>query len=518
VAEEVEQLHLALVKIRKPQDLDDETLKAIGYTFTQLSRLGLVSVIVVDLGTEHSNHFPEWRSLVEFQADRIVNAIEANQGAARKIHGVFRSQGTIEDSKISVVSRKLLLTPLQRGTIPVITPISYESALQTAEIISGSAAMLALTMELAGLAPEIALDEHHDVVTEKIHTLQQEASLDRLILLDPLGGFPHPKGVHIFVNMEQEYKALSSQLVQYCTNLPDGEAEAHLDNLNLLRTAMSVLPRSSSAILTTPIEAANSGKSPSVDSDANVGTRRRKNPLIHSLLTDKPMISSSLPAGRRNDSLASGGNFKAAQAQTTFVKLGMYVTMIPNTSVHSWVPPQAGESTLSLRDPQVDLPRLVALIEDSFGRELDVDDYLKRIEGRTAGLIIAGDYEGGAILTWETPKSLGLNAPPERLVPYLDKFAVLKRSQGAGGVADIVFNAMVTECFPNGVCWRSRQNNPVNKWYFERARGTWKLPDTNWTMFWTTAGVDSSSETFADYEDVCRNVQPSWANKKIAAD
>lgn len=28
------------------------------------------------------------------------------------------------------------------------------------------------------------------------------------------------------------------------------------------------------------------------------------------------------------------------------------------------------------------------------------------------------------------------------------------------------------------------QDNPVNKWYFERSRGTWKLPDTNWTMFW----------------------------------
>jgi amino-acid N-acetyltransferase len=79
-------------------------------------------------------------------------------------------------------------------------------------------------------------------------------------------------------------------------------------------------------------------------------------------------------------------------------------------------------------------------------------------------------------------------------------------------VADIVFNAMVRSCFPNGVCWRSRKNNPVNKWYFERSLGTWKLSDTNWTMFWTTPGLVEDSQKFRDYEAVCRSIQPSWAD------
>ena len=178
------------------------------------------------------------------------------------------------------------------------------------------------------------------------------------------------------------------------------------------------------------------------------------------------------------------------------------------------------ETPLSLNDPRIDLPRLIHLIEDSFGRKLDTHHYLKRIQHRLAGLIIAGEYEGGAILTWETPPHVvedGSPASLARRVPYLDKFAVLKRSQG-GGVADIVFNAMVRTCFPNGVCWRSRQDNPVNKWYFERAQGTWKLPGSNWAMFWTTPNVPEDAQLFSDYEAVCKDIQPSWADKKSSVD
>jgi amino-acid N-acetyltransferase len=158
----------------------------------------------------------------------------------------------------------------------------------------------------------------------------------------------------------------------------------------------------------------------------------------------------------------------------------------------------------------------VHLIEDSFSRQLDVPHYISRIESSLAGIIIAGGYEGGAILTWENPPHKSPLTAPK--VPYLDKFAVLKRSQGAGGVADIVFNAMVRNCFPDGVCWRSRTDNPVNKWYFERAKGTWKIPGSNWTMFWTTEGVEKGDDTFLDYEAVCRSVVPSWADKKAVVD
>lgn len=125
------------------------------------------------------------------------------------------------------------------------------------------------------------------------------------------------------------------------------------------------------------------------------------------------------------------------------------------------------------------------------------------------------------------------------MVPYLDKFAVLKKSQGTGGVADIVFTAMVRDCFPNGVVWRSRKDNPVNKWYFERARGTRLLEGCGWTMFWTTGnevvfgegdgagdGVErgrigdagGQGGRIRDYEAVCRAVLPTWADGKAVVD
>ena len=94
---------------------------------------------------------------------------------------------------------------------------------------------------------------------------------------------------------------------------------------------------------------------------------------------------------------------------------------------------------------------------------------------------------------------------------------MLKKKQGSA-TADLVFKAMVRDCFPNGVCWRSRKDNVVNKWYFERSRGTWKLPDTGWTMFWTTPDLSMDKQTFLDYQSVCRSIQPSWADGKAILD
>ncbi|KEZ40970.1 Amino-acid N-acetyltransferase [Scedosporium apiospermum] len=140
---------------------------------------------------------------------------------------------------------------------------------------------------------------------------------------------------------------------------------------------------------------------------------------------------------------------------------------------HRFVNLRQEYDTIMLTDERVDLSKLTYLIEDSFNRKLDVDDYLRRVNDKIAGLIIAGDYEGVAILTWEKPRDLSQEEAykQHRLIPYLDKFAVLKSRQGSGGVADIVFNAMVQDYFGHGVCWRSRADNPVNKWYFERSVG-----------------------------------------------
>jgi amino-acid N-acetyltransferase len=336
--------------------------------------------------------------------------------------------------------------------------------------------------------------------------------VDRIIVVDETGAIPSTKSPdrkHVFVNLAQEYSTLQEEL----RSSTDGSvSQRHASNLKLLRDALKILPHSSSALITSPLEAANTTR-PVDDGVSTVGTRRQKNPLIHNLLTDKPAYSASLPSGRLGFDMPSS----PSATTSTFVKRGMPLAILPNPAAQAWT--ADSKPRLRLTDPSIDLDRLVYLIDDSFNRKLDVEAYLKRVNDRIAGVIIAGEYEGGAILTWETPPGVD-DGDPSRLVPYLDKFAVLKRSQGAGGVADVVFNAMVRTCFPNGVCWRSRKDNPVNKWYFERSRGTFKIPGSNWTMFWTTPGLLASdeSQTFLDYEGVCRTVKPTWADGKRIAD
>ncbi|KAI9651326.1 Amino-acid acetyltransferase, mitochondrial [Ciborinia camelliae] len=574
-------LHVALVKIRAPQLLDDQTLNGIGKTLSQLSRLGLVSTVVVDWDDGSDTPLKistcEWRNRVKEQAARVVAAIDASGTEARLVDNVigvaengsdFKKKQPYLKGRVHVTLRELLMTPLRRGVLPIIPSIGHTDTTQTAVPTIASDVVLALTQEFAGFWAPQSPDQHPIVVKERLQALQNEVSLDRLILIDPLGGIPasdRKNGYHVFLNMEQEYDLVKQDLLRtggvfskkfqqptpveaspdlsYKDELPlsnftehqfgklknsplplkdslgkqDPNFKFHLENLELVRNALAILPSSSSALITTPDEAANSGKQPKFKA-AGVGTRRQQNPLIHNLLTDKPAFSSSLPVGRLGPlNITKPTSPSTKLAPTTFAKHGMPVTIFPDPKTTLWQPPVAGISQIRLTDPQIDLPRLVHLIEDSFNKKLDVQDYLKRVNNRVAGVIIAGEYEGGALLTWELPPGVpddGSEESRKRMVPYLDKFAVLKKSQGSGGVADVVFKSMVRDCFPGGVCWRSRKDNPVNKWYFERSRATLKLSDTNWTMFFTTPEENMDHQTFKDYEAVCKVIKPSWADKK----
>ncbi len=567
-------LHVALVKIRAPQALDDATLTGVGHTLSQLALLGLGSVVIVDCDDGETKASRETRLSAIEQAGRIVDAIDSFGGhGARRLDNVIGlspidghspPSGKVR-SGLRIAHRKFLLDSLQRGVIPVIVPIGFMPGIHSLVPVEAKEVLLALTREFAGIQTEPMPDESPYAVADRIKKLQAEISLDRIILLDPLGGIPSLDGnynAHVFINLEQEYSGIRNELVKLkvdldqsssCEAAPgkpfksmhenettsqprreDGDAthinhrisgplnrvssaQIHLANLDLLKQSLTILPPSASALLTTAQEAANIRPSPHKHSQIpGVGTRPQRNPLIYNLLTDKPVFSSSLPSAQGPKPSHAGADTNCVPSPATFVKRGMSVTIIPDPSIQPWHPPIESSSSVQLLDSRLDLARLVHLIEDSFSRQLDVPHYISRIESSLAGIIIAGGYEGGAILTWETPPHKSPLTAPK--VPYLDKFAVLKRSQGAGGVADIVFNAMVRNCFPDGVCWRSRTDNPVNKWYFERAKGTWKIPGSNWTMFWTTEGVEKGDDTFLDYEAVCRSVVPSWADKKAVVD
>lgn len=567
-------LHVALVKIRAPQELDDATILGVGHTLSQLALLGLNCVVIVDCNDGEGRDSGGDRHRAIEQVGRVVGAIDSFGGrGARRVDNVFELSPVNQDCSPSIgargglriVHRKFLLASLQRGVIPVIVPIGFMSNVQTVVSVDANEALLALSREFAGISAEPLLDESPHMIADKIKQLQAEISLDRIILLDPLGGIPSLNGhfdSHLFVNLEQEYFEIQDELYKLKMNpertrtfqtvnrdslkvFPNGKvidqlsnenyetkftherspsltitasrAQTHIENLKLLRKSLALLPPSASALLTTAEEAAN------VEAQARqhaqipgVRTRRQRNPLIYNLLTDKPVFSSSLPSARSRKPFAANLNTNYVPSPATFIKRGMSVTIIPDPSVHPWHPSIQSASSVQLLDARLDLARLVHLIEDSFGRQLNIPHYISRIGNSLAGIVIAGEYEGGALLTWETPphKSPIL----AKKVPYLDKFAVLKRSQGAGGVADIVFNAMVRNCFPGGVCWRSRTDNPVNKWYFERAKGSWKIPGSNWTMFWTTDQVEEGNDTFLDYAAVCRSVVPSWSDQKGVLD
>ena len=581
----LESLHIALVKIRAPQAVEDVTLRGIGHTLSQIARLGMSPVIVVDVEDGQRRKPLDATKLAVHQADRIVEAIEAYGGqGARRIDSVLGISSVGEQlltsvrisGDVRVAHRDLLMAPLRRGMISVIAPVGFNSKTQKLETVAADEVILALTREFTGIQTRPLAEENTQKVAKEVLTLQRQTHLDRIIILDPLGGIPATDlshGSHVFINLEQEFDAIRRDLLaagnrhvqeskrvessvtrndlagaftrsnlvsRFLADASTGRTsevqeqarterivednndqfnmQMHVKNLDLLKDTLAILPPSSSAFVTTLYAVANSESRPQLASQGpRVRTRRQRNPLIHNILTDKPVYSSSLPPDRSPNSPSEALYPAIISYPATFCKRGMHIGIFPDPFEQPWAPPSVSKSSIDLSDPRIDLPRLIHLIEDSFNRKLDVNHYLSRIKGRIAGIIVAGEYEGGAILTWETAPGFPAD-DAKHIVPYLDKFAVLKRSQGAGGVADVVFKAMVRDCFPKGVCWRSRTDNPVNKWYFERAKGTWKMPGTNWTMFWTTEGVERGDEVFLDYEGVCKGVMPSWADRKAVAD
>ncbi|OTA58338.1 N-acetylglutamate synthase [Hypoxylon sp. EC38] len=522
-------MYVALVKFRAPQEVNDVILDGVGKTLSQLRKLGLISIVVVDCGNVGEDEAAQ-RLTATIQANRIAMAVDNyDTPGARVIDSPITIETPAEGDISPFTSRGLfvgnpqdLMAALQEEVIPIISSFGYTADACTVKPVNANDAILALTRQLSGLQ---FLGQPTD--DPKVIQTSRSAEVYRLIVLDPLGGIPaknRATGRHLFLNLEQEFPEVRNDLMAEASSNANGRSSSHslqhLENAELAKNVLSLLPPTSSAVITTPQEVANErGPEDNGVDWALVGTRRGQNPLIHSLLTDKPVQSSSLPSERFRPFTSSTGTAQIGSL-TTLAKRGMPLTILPDPRVTRWKPPQAGQKGLNLTDPCIDLPRLVNLIEDSFGRKLDVDHYLKRINGNLAGIIIAGEYEGGALLTWEKPPGLdGSEADiSNRLVPYLDKFAVLRKSQGAGGVADIIFNAMVRDCFPDGVCWRSRKDNPVNKWYFERSRGSLKFNDMNWTMFWTTPDLALDGQKFRDYESVCRGVEPSWADKKTVVD
>jgi amino-acid N-acetyltransferase len=583
-ADEEEPLHLALIKLRRPETLDDRTLGGIALTLSQMAQLGLSTAVILDCAEHAASETLQvdgaYERTLRDQAARFVAALEEyNEPGALLIEHALsvsdRSDGMPSTvsvrGSVEVKNSFLLYPPLDDGVIPVILPFAYDGELKKVSVEADDV-LLALIREFAGITGQSNRAAAGEPDAEPIVGIDnsdglQRPLLDRIIVLDPLGGIPSENrsdGAHVFVNLEAEYRDIKQELQQLSAAgeqaspsdvvslgtgnpfskfvedevapLPGSSLQQlgnsaplrHLKNLDIVQRALKLLPSTSSGLILTPSDAATKA----IPDDAR--STPSKNPLLHNLLTDKPMISSSLPTSPASRFLGS-----ASPNPATFLKKGVPLTMIPDPRVTGpWRPPSASNPSIELADdPRINYLKLEELINDSFRRKLHSKDYLARIRGRVAGIIIAGDYEGGAICTWETPSSfMDASVPPEASdtpdspywIPYLDKFAVLTSSQGSGGVSDIVWAALTRTCFPEGVVWRSRTSNPVNKWYQERSTGTWNLPGDQWTMFWTAQNVTQRWDAeewglnkitnghdmarWDAYVAVCNGIVPSWAD------
>ncbi|KAK9241099.1 hypothetical protein V1525DRAFT_440007 [Lipomyces kononenkoae] len=520
-------IRVAVIKIRGVNDLTANMLGNIGKTILRLQRLGLSPVIVVDPVEENG---PGWMQNGEGFASsgqikqmtgiaaRIGAAIEKplacdksptpavlnlkpqngqkHPGKAVILPSMFSHVAPYLQSSIKWSLPHLMFIAMTNHVVPIITPLVYNEHASRYAIAAADDIVYEMVSKISGIAsPEII-------------------TVDKVIYIDPLGGIPSEErhsGAHVLVNLEQEYDDIKRELdsVMYPPSQRSavlsilsnkGGAEqynrTHIANLNSFRRLLAVAPPSTSGLITTPVVAAS---------------QTTRNPLIYNLLTDRPVISSSLPVDGK----------RASIQHTTLLRHGMPVMMIycPRGMYLPEYPGKAGSTSSSYGSStkvsnglsavcngvaNVDIVKFVQLIEDSFGRELDVQHYLNRINGNIAGLVIAGDYEGGAIITWEK-----VPANPLDHVAYLDKFAVSRRSQGSAGVADIVFKAMSDKLFPKELIWRSRTENPVNKWYFDRSKGSLRLPGKRWTMFYR--GYDTrEDDRLQDYIDVCSSIEPSF--------
>lgn len=451
----------ALVKLQGP--FSDRQLDSISRGMVYLEKLGLVSVIVIEHDQLPRGDDRERAAITE-ETNRVVAALEAQGAKARPVLGAFVRLGPKPgDSDTSINGTPSLeahvfpedLAPirsaLRAGEIPVIPPFALDSFCRSTrvnadDIVAALARGMVEAAELDAKSQTQKPSDPHADYSEDINLTPL-----RLMIINREGGVPsyarsgYP---HLLVNLSSEFNYIRDTFdPAWLKNRPSA-----LSNLALARTCLSYMPPTSSAIMV-------SHRSPSS--------------LIANLITNKPAVSSSLPHALLQ------GNRKLTPDTPTLLRRGQPIQVIRDLA-------------------NVDRAKLNYLLETSFQRTLDMDAFYKRLETSLDFVVVAGDYVGAAIVTNE-PVSSSSSLP----ISYLDKFAVLPSHQGDGTV-DFLWVALHDESYglghpfsinPNGgkegkgegrdLVWRSRSNNPVNKWYFERSAGHIRMGP--WTLFWCDA-------------------------------
>lgn len=447
-----------ILRISRLDKWDRKTMNNLGVVLRKAMSLGASPIIIIDgniidgcdklLKKEKENY-------LDAQLETFTNELRGLL-PCRVVQGCFDLQ---DDGSLVTVIPEMIGVPIFSGIVPIISPCVIRSGSLIKDFVDG----IELTREIVDCLEH---EEINDIL-----------SVEKVVLVDEVGGFPSVErsdGSHVLINLLQEYDDIEDELANKL-KISEFDRQIHLSHLHEMKNLLDKHP-SITGILTTPVMA-------TTEEEKQVG--KETNPIIYNILTDRPTISSSLPVSLR----------RTPQLNTTVVKHGMEVSVFLANNQNE------GLDLIEMeKEGKISLDKLKHLIDDSFGRNLNMNHYLTRINKKVAGLIIAGDYEGCAIITWEDTG--------DRVVAYLDKFAVIKKLQGIPGIADVVFKAMTTN-FSDELLWRSRKNNPVNKWYFERSNGNHSIKGTQWRLF--IAGKKMlTTENLEGYVKVCSSIEPSF--------
>lgn len=425
-------LRIALVKISFSEEAP-KIWNGIAETFRRLITLGISPVILLDYKDNVSDkNFKDTAAYIMKQGYKILKSLSdiSDNGTESTI---LRSLFLNKDNQIKVTSLEQLLIPLYQGIVPIVQPLQYNAADGTQKFVNPDDGLYAICAELLNY-PDLL-------------------SVEKVIIIDELGGIPsieRNQTSHVFINLSQEYSDIVSEL--FIGFLDPGTRNRHLNNLNTMNRILSLDTKGSetseiTGIITTP-------EIMSINDD-------ELNPIVYNVLTDRPIISSSLPSSQ----------LRTPELSTSIIKKGFSVTVLDQDSFDG---PFKFENLVSSQ--VIDKNRLFALMNDSFRKELKTEDYIRRINDNIASIIIVGDYDGAAIITWETLSN-------GDKVAYLDKFAVSSKNQGLPSLADIIFK-LISQSHQLELIWRSRKANPVNKWYFDRCRGSFSSPDSMWKLFY----------------------------------
>ncbi|WPK23529.1 hypothetical protein PUMCH_000770 [Australozyma saopauloensis] len=440
-------LRLAIFKLYI-HEASPEILKGTAETFRRLVNLGISPVIVLDPGNISGNSYKQSSLYVNDQIQTLLKHVFSPTGDGLQLldSTILRCPYSLHKGTVKSVPLEQIMIPLYQGIIPIILPAIYDTENGFQHFINADSAVKYLCADLLN--------------TSELLTLE------KVIFVDKHGGVPsveRNQTSHVFINLSQEFSDILSEL--YIGYLDPKIRDIHIDNLvlmnDILNDATSKAHHETTGIITTPAMLA-------LNDD-------QLNPIIYNVLTDRPVILSSLPSSTK----------RTPQLSTSIIKRGFPVSVLEEHTYN-------GEFTFKnlVRDKLVDQDRLFSLLEDSFGRKLAAEEFLERINLSIATIIIVGDYDGAAIITWETLSS-------GEKIAYLDKFAIAKKNQGLPSLADIIFK-LISQAHQSELIWRSRNNNPVNKWYFERSRGSANVPDSQWKLYFTGEIYDKRMGTKLD--------------------